>query len=402
MATYLYRAIDDESNILIGKLRARDVSDLKKILAVRRLNLIEAERIGLIDLKALFEPKLSQKDLLDITYFISLIVSSGIPIMNGLEDLKKQGRKRLSYIAEQLHSAIESGMSLSEAMTGMPRIFPDYYVQMIKAGETSGNLEGSLEHLMGYIESQINLKKTIRSYLVYPSIVITLMIVLVFLLFTFVFPKLLTILINLRAELPLPTRIIIFISNFTNKYFFHLITGIVLAIISIRIATKKVPSFKRLIDKTVVSVPIIGELIRKTNLSRYLKTVGMLYDSGANAETIFSLSPGVVKNLYLSGSLRGITDSIMAGDTITQSMIKSGVFPPLITDIIAIGEKTGNLDNALKRACDIFDREVPETIKKLFTLLEPLLIVLLGLFVLIVLLSIFLPIYRIVGSIRVR
>lgn len=402
MATYLYRAIDDESNILIGKLRARDESDLERMLAVRRLNLIEAERIGLVDLKALFEPKLSQKDLLDITYFLSLIVSSGITIMNGLEDLKRQGRKRLSYIAEQLHSSIESGMSLSEAMTDMPRIFPDYYIQMIRAGEASGNLEGSLEHLMNYIESQINLKKTIRSYLVYPSIVITLMIVLVFLLFTFVFPKLITILINLKAELPLPTRIIIFISNFTNKYFLHLITGVVLAIVSIRIAAKKIPSFKRLIDKTVVSIPVIGELIRKTNLSRYLKTVGMLYDSGANAETIFSLSPGVVKNRYLSESLRGITDSIMAGDTITQSMIKSGVFPPLITDIIAIGEKTGNLDKAIKRACDIFDREVPETIKKLFTLLEPLLIVLLGLFVLIVLLSIFLPIYRIVGSIRVR
>lgn len=402
MATYLYRAIDDESNILIGKLRARDESDLERMLAVRRLNLIEAERIGLVDLKALFEPKLSQKDLLDITYFLSLIVSSGITIMNGLEDLKRQGKKRLSYIAEQLHSSIESGMSLSEAMTDMPRIFPDYYIQMIRAGEASGNLEGSLEHLMNYIESQINLKKTIRSYLVYPSIVITLMIVLVFLLFTFVFPKLITILINLKAELPLPTRIIIFISNFTNKYFLHLITGVVLAILSIRIIAKKVPSFKRLIDKTVVSIPVIGELIRKTNLSRYLKTVGMLYESGANAETIFSLSPGVVKNRYLSESLRGITDSIMAGDTITQSMIKSGVFPPLITDIIAIGEKTGNLDKAIKRACDIFDREVPETIKKLFTLLEPLLIVLLGLFVLIVLLSIFLPIYRIVGSIRVR
>lgn len=402
MATYLYRAIDDESNILIGKLRARDISDLEKMLAVRRLNLIEAERIGLVDLKAFFEPRLSQKDLLDITYFLSLIVSSGIPIMNGLEDLKRQGRKRLSYIAEQLRSAIESGMSLSEAMTGMPRIFPDYYIQMIKAGETSGNLEGSLEHLMSYIESQINLKKTIRSYLVYPSIVITLMIVLVFLLFTFVFPKLITILINLKAELPLPTKIIIFISNFANKYFLHLIAGIVLAIVSIRIATKRVPSLKRLFDKTVVSLPVVGELIRKTNLSRYLKTVGMLYDSGANAETIFSLSPGVVKNLYLSESLRGITDSIMAGETITQSMIKSGVFPALITDIIAMGEKTGNLDKAIKRACNIFDREVPETIKKLFTLLEPLLIVLLGIFVLIVLLSIFLPIYRIVGSIRVR
>jgi len=402
MATYFFRAVDEESHVLMGKLRARNESDLEKILNMRRLTLIEAERTGLFNLDGLLEPRYSQKDLLDITYFLYLIVSSGIPIMGGLEDLKKQGRKKLSYVAEHLHDAIESGMSLSEGMTTLSRIFPDYYIQMIRAGEVSGNLDGSLDHLMDYIESQINLRKTIKSYLIYPSIIIALMVTLVLLLFTFVFPKLVTILINLRAELPLPTRIIIFSANFMNKYFFYIIGMIIAAIITIRIISRKILPIKRVIDHLILSVPIIGDIMRKTNLSRYLKTVGMLYDSGANPETIFTLSPGVVKNVYLSEALKGITELILAGDNITQAMIKAGVFPPLITDIISMGEKTGNLDKSLKRACEIFDKEVPETIKKLFTLLEPLLIVLLGVFVLILLLSIFLPIYRIVGSIRVR
>lgn len=287
-------------------------------------------------------------------------------------------------------------------MASLPKVFPDYYIQMIRAGETSGNLDGSLEHLMGYIESQINLKKTIRSYLVYPSIVISLMILLVMILFSFVFPKLITILINLRAELPLPTRLIMFAADFMNKYFLYIVFGFIALVICMRLVSRRLTSFKIMIDRLSLSIPLFGDIIRKTNLSRYLKTVGMLYDSGANAETIFSLSPGVVKNLYLSESLRMITGSIMAGESITQSMIKSGVFHPLIRDIIAMGEKTGNLDKAIKRACDIFDRDVPETLKKLFTFIEPLLIVLLGLFVLVVLLSIFLPIYKIVGSIRVR
>jgi type II secretory pathway component PulF len=402
MATYFFRAVDEESHVLMGKLRARNESDLEKILNMRRLTLIEAERTGLFNLDGLLEPRYSQKDLLDITYFLYLIVSSGIPIMGGLEDLKKQGRKKLSYVAEHLHDAIESGMSLSEGMTTLSRIFPDYYIQMIRAGEASGNLDGSLDHLMDYIESQINLRKTIKSYLIYPSIIIALMVTLVLLLFTFVFPKLVTILINLRAELPLPTRIIIFSANFMNKYFFYIIGMIIAAIITIRITSRKILPIKRLIDYLILSVPIIGDIMRKTNLSRYLKTVGMLYDSGANPETIFTLSPGVVKNVYLSEALKGITELILAGDNITQAMIKAGVFPPLITDLISMGEKTGNLDKSLKRACEIFDKEVPETIKKLFSLLEPLLIVLLGVFVLILLLSIFLPIYRIVGSIRVR
>lgn len=402
MATYLFRAIDEDSNILIGKIRARNESDLERMLSMRSLTLVEAERIFSLDIKGLLEPRFSQKDLLDITYFLYLIVSSGIPLISGLEDLKNQGRKKLSFIANHLHIGIESGMSLSEAMENLSRIFPDYYIQMIRAGETSGNLDGSLEHLMGYIESQINLKKTIRSYLVYPSIVISLMILLVLILFSFVFPKLITILVNLRAELPLPTRLIIFAADFMNKYFLYLVSGFILLSIFIRLFMHRLPALKIMFHRFFLSIPLIGGIIRKTDLSRYLKTAGMLYDSGANAETIFSLAPGVVKNLNLSESLRMIKGSIMAGESITQSMIKSGVFPPLITDIIAMGEKTGNLDKAIKRACDIFDREVPETLKKLFTYIEPLLIVLLGLFVLLVLLSIFLPIYKIVGSIRVR
>lgn len=402
MATYLFRAVGEDSNILIGKLRARNKTDLEKMLSMRRLTLIEAERTGLIDLKGLTEPRVTQKDLLDITYFLSLIVSSGIPLMSGLEGLKNQGRRKLSYIADQLHNGIGSGMSLSETMTNFPGIFPDYYIQMIKAGETSGNLDASLEHLIRFIDSQINLKKTIRSYLIYPSIIITLMILLVLILFSFVFPKLITILINLRVELPLPTRLIISVADFMNRYFLYIIVGAIGAILSIKIISEKVPSLKRKIDYIALSLPILGNIIRKTNLSRYLKAVGMLYDSGANAETIFSLSPGVVRNLYLSEALAGITESIIAGENIAQSMVKSRVFPPLITDIVAMGEKTGNLDKAIKRACDIFDREVPETLKKLFAFIEPLLIVLLGIFVLIVLLSIFLPIYKIVGSIKVR
>lgn len=402
MANYIFRAVDDKSNILIGKLRARNESDLKKMLSLRRLTLIEAERIGIFDFKGLFKTRFSQRNLLDITYFLSIIVSSGISITKGLEDLKKLRRKKLSLIAEQLHSDIESGMSLSEAMTGLPGVFPEYYIQMIRAGEISGNLEHSIQHLMNYLESNLNLRKTIVSYLIYPSIVIILMIFLVLLLFAFVFPKLITILTNLRADPPLPTKLIILVTNFMNKYFFYLIIGTILSVISISITSKKFLSLKRIMDRFIISLPILGDILKKTDLSGYLKTLRMLYESGSNAETIFSLSPNVVKNLHLSDLLRGVTESIIAGENITQSMIKAGIFPSLIIDIIAMGEKTSTLDTALQRSCDIIDKEISETIKKLFTLLEPLLIVLLGFFILIVLLSIFLPIYRIVGSIRVR
>ena len=190
------------------------------------LTLIEAKKSGLFDLSRRKGPKLSDQDLLNFSFLLHLIITSGIPLMSGLTDMmQNREKKKISQVAGLLYQKIESGLPLSAAMQDYPSLFPFYYVQMVKAGESSGSLDAILTDLMNYIEWQINFKKTTRAAVVYPSIVLGAVVLLIVLLFTFVFPRLLHILVGLNVELPIQTRIIMGMANFFNKYFFYIIAG---------------------------------------------------------------------------------------------------------------------------------------------------------------------------------
>jgi type II secretory pathway component PulF len=402
VASYTYRAIDDNSNILSGRLQARDESELEKKLGGQGLTLIEATRTSLLAFGKRATLRFHPQELLDFTYMLYLITSSGLPIMGGLNDLmKNQQRKKIARAAELLYGKIESGLSLSEAMWEVPQVFPDYFVHMIKAGEASGTLDRSLQYLLSYIEWQINFRKSVRSALVYPTMVMGTMALLITVIFTFVFPKLISILTGLNAELPLPTRIVVAVIGFFNTYFLMVAAGVAAAFILLKLWGKTYNG-RRAIDRFILALPVIGDLSRKLNLSRYLKTLATLYASGLSIDRTFSIASGVVQNAVISDALSLVTDSVMTGEGIAQAMSKTGIFPAIVVDMIAIGEKTSSLDNTLQRASDIFDKEVPETIKKVFSYIEPLTIIMLGGLVLLVLLSIFLPIYKIAGSIRGR
>jgi len=402
MAAYSYRAIDETSAILTGKLIAANEAELEGKLNMQGLTLIEAKKTGLLALSLQRGPRFSDQDLLNFSFLLHLIVTSGIPLMSGLMDMmQNKEKKRISYVAGLLYEKIESGLSLSSAMEDYPSIFPYYYVQMVKAGESSGSLDNILSDLMNYIEWQINFRKTTRAAVVYPSIVLGAVGLLIILLFTFVFPRLMQVLIGLNVELPIQTRIIMGLADFFRNYFLHLIAGLVVAFVLFRMWINT-NSGRRSFDGFVLRLPLIGELVRKINLSRYFKALATLYTAGINMEQTLTISSGVVRNAVMHEALSIVTVSVMSGDGIAPSMQKSGVFPSLIVDMVSIGEKTGNLDSVAFRASSIFDREVPEIFKKIMTYMEPLVIMILGGIVLFVLLSIFLPIYKIVGGIRVR
>lgn len=402
MASYSYRAIDETSTILTGKLRARNEAELEQKLSMQGMTLIEAETTDLFDFSLRKGPKFSEPDLLNFTFILHLIITSGIPLMSGLVDMaQNKEKKKVSQVAELIYQKIESGLSLSSAMQDHPSLFPYYYVQMVKAGENSGSLDTILSDLMRYIEWQIDFKKTIRSAVVYPSIVLGAVILLVILLFTFVFPRLLHILTGLNVELPVQTRIIMGMASFFNQYFLYIVSGLFVVFVLLRMWVNT-DTGRRRFDGFVLGVPLIGDIVRKINLSRYFKAVATLYTAGINMEQTFTIASGVVRNSVMHGALSLVTDSVMGGEGIASSMQKSGFFPSLIVDMVSIGEKTGNLDSVAMRASSIFDKEVPEVFKKVMTYVEPLIILVLGGIVLFVLLSVFLPIYKIVGGIRVR
>lgn len=402
MPAYLYRAIDETSAISAGRLFAKNEAELEGKLNMMGLTLIEAEKAGFFGLSFRKGPKFNEQELLDFTFLLHLIITSGIPLMSGLTDMSKNRDKRkISQAAGLLYQKIESGLPLSAAMQDHPSLFPFYYVQMVKAGESSGSLDTILSDLMSYIEWQINFKKTIRAAVVYPSIVLGAVLLLIVLLFSFVFPRLLHILAGLNVELPIQTRIIMGMADFFNRYFSYIIAGAAALFILFRIWVNT-DTGRRMFDGLVLRTPLIGELVRKINLSRYFKTLATLYMAGINMQQTFTIASGVVRNTVMHDALSLVTGSVMSGEGIAPAMLKSGIFPSLIVDMVSIGEKTGNLDTVALRASSIFDREVPEVFKKVMTYVEPLIIVILGGLVLFVLLSVFLPIYKIVGGIRVR
>jgi type II secretory pathway component PulF len=402
MSTFTFRAVDEEANIRNGILDAADESELERKLGAEGLTLIEAAKRGRFSELFSVRQRFSSQDLLSFSYLLSLIVSSGMSLISGLSDLSNhlQNRK-ISYAAGLLGSRLEAGMSLSDAMQESPRLFPEYYVQMIRAGEASGSLDRNIEYLMGYMDWQISFRKTIKSYLAYPAMVMGTMAILLVILFTFVFPKLVSILVGLKTELPLPTRVVISAVSFFRDYILFLAAGIAAAVAAFRFWVRTSRG-RRVLDSFILSIPLIGMLVTKIDLSRYFKTLAALYSSGINMEKTLTIAADVVHNRVLAASLALVTDSVMTGESIAQGMIRAKVFSSFVTEMVSVGEKTGNLDSALLRAGAIFDREVPETIKKVFSFVEPLTIIFLGAIVLVVLLSIFLPIYRIVGSVRMR
>jgi type II secretory pathway component PulF len=397
--------MDANSGMREGILSARNESDLENILAQQGLTLIDAEGGGFNGFGGfgeMFKPKLKDKDLLDFTYLIKLVVTSGIPLLQGIDTLmRSNSNKNIGYATQLIHNGIDSGLSLSEVMESAPQMFPPFYVQMIRAGEASGTLDGSLDFLVNYLTWQTDFKKSVKASLTYPITVLSVLGSLMFIIFTFVFPKMLKTLTGMGAELPLPTKIMIAISGFLRSYYLPMIIAAIVLYIAVKFF-KRTRQGKLVIDGLLLKLPLIGMLIIKINMSRYFKIVATLHAAGINADKTFAIGAEVIGNSVIAESLASIARVIVTGESISDAMRRTGYIQPLVIDMMSIAEKTGTLEGTLIRASEILDKEVPETIKKIFAYVEPLTMVVLGSMVLLLLLSVFLPIYKSVGQVKLR
>lgn len=397
MAHFNYRAIDENSSVIKGKRDAADEDDLEQILRSNGLILLEATKS-----KFAFyhKPRLSEKDLVNFTYLLNLILSSGVPLMSGLDQMAKQSaNKRIATAASFIQSKLESGKSISDSMAEYPELFPQFYISMVRAGEISGNLEQVLNDVMAYLEWQIKLKKDVKAALAYPAIVLTSVALLIAVLFIFVMPKFMKILADFKVGLPLPTKILVFIVGIIKGYWPLILLGLIATPFILRILYGT-SAGRRIIDMFFLRLPLFGELVRKLNHSRYFRTFATLFRSGLNMNDILRVSSDVVKNSVIADSFYKVTNAVLGGDQLSKALRDSGEFAPLLVNMVEIGEKTGTLDNTILRISDVYDREIPETMKKIFTIIEPLIIVLLGGLVLLTVASFFLPLYKIIGGIR--
>ena len=402
MSQFTYRARDIEGNLVKGRMSASNEGELVAFLKERELYLVhfkekeekEEERssIGSISFG-----KIKRRDLIEFTIHLATVLSAGIPILEGIQDLEDKTKKpKFREIIRIVREDIHGGSSLSSALSRHPKVFPQDYVNMVKAGEASGNVDMILKELTGFLEWQEELSANVKKASVYPLMVLSAVGILLTILFAFAFPRIIGILQGMRVPLPLITRVTIGISTFFRDYWWLIFLAVAVGAVGLRLAGKTVRG-RLWIDGLKLRLPVVGDLVRKVALSRFAHHLGLLWRAGIDISQALTLVAGVIGNQVISEAISRTKEEVLAGESLSKSLAKRGQFSPLVIRMISIGEVSGEMEGSLSKVCQYYDQEVPATVKKIFSVMEPLVIVLLAFVVLGVALSMYLPLYTALG-----
>lgn len=403
MSTFIYKARDNSGALITGSLEA----DKREIIEA------QLDGMGLIpitvkesksqffrkDISDVFE-KITDVDLILFTRQLSTLYKAGIPLLQGLETLIDQvEKKKFKEIIKKIVKDIEEGKSLATAISHYPKVFNEVYISMIEAGEAAGILADILDRLCLMIETDAENRSRIKAATLYPKIVVLAIVVAIVVMMTFVVPSFAKLYSGYNATLPLPTRMLIGISNFFADAWYIIFALIIIATLSVRRYIKTERGAFAL-DKWKLKFPIFGPIILKSTLSRFARVLGSLFRSGIPVLEAFDIVSRTVDNKIVSKVVREIRESVKSGKNIADPMgnVESfpNLFPSMVVQMVAIGESTGSLDEMLLKVSDYLDQEAAYSIKNLTTSLEPILLLFIFAMVLFLALAIFLPMWDLV------
>jgi general secretion pathway protein F len=344
--------------------------------------------------------RITPQELALLTRQLSTLVGAGLPLVDCLSALIEQVesariKRTLSHIREQ----VTEGTSLADALKAHPRIFSDLYVNMVRAGEASGALDVVLLRLADYTESYAALRDKVRSALTYPILMAIVGTGIMLFLLSYVVPKVTKIFAENKAALPLMTTVLLAISGFLQEYWWLVVGAIVAVAVSIRASTRT-PAGRLRYDRYVLLIPYFGKLLKKVALARFARTLSTLLTSGITLLQSLDIVKNVVNNTVLSKAIEDARSSIREGQSIAPPLKKSGLFPAMLIHMIAVGEKSGELEQMLSRAADAYDAEVTSAVNSLTSVLEPVMILIGGAVVLFIVLAILLPIFQLNELVR--
>lgn len=329
-----------------------------------------------------------------MTRQMATLVGASIPLVDALAALVDQVENpKLRNILSSVREKVIEGGKLSDALRGHPKVFGDLYVNMINAGESSGALEIVLQRLADFLEGQAKLRSKIIGAMIYPIIMSVVGVSLMLMLLTYVVPKVTKIFVDMKATLPLPTRILMAVSNTLSDYWYVFLLLIPAAIWAIR-RYLRTPAGRAWWDRKMLTLPLIGKLTRMVIVSRFSRTLATLLSSGVPLLTAMDIVRNIITNTRLRAVVERTRENVREGQSVADPLRKSGEFPPLVTHMISIGEKTGELERMLERVADTYDAEVDNSVTAMTTLLEPLMILVMAVVVAFIVLSILLPIIK--------
>ncbi|HPQ81230.1 MAG TPA: type II secretion system inner membrane protein GspF [bacterium] len=341
-----------------------------------------------------FLQRVKVQDVAIMTRQLATLIGANIPLVDALAALVDQiENPKLRKIVAGVRERVIEGSKLSDALRGHPKIFGDLYVNMINAGESSGALEIVLQRLADFTEGQSRLRSKVIGAMIYPAIMSFVGVVLMIMLLTFVVPKVTKIFIDMQATLPLPTRILMGVSNAVTDYWYVFILLVPVAVYGGK-RFLSTPGGRAWWDKKMLTVPLFGKLNKMVIVSRFTRTLSTLLSSGVPLLTAMDIVRNIITNTRLRAIIEQTRDNVREGQSVAEPLRRSGEFPPLVTHMISIGEKTGELERMLERIADTYDTEVDNTVSTLTTLLEPIMILVMAVIVSFIVMSILLPIIK--------
>ncbi len=399
MPVYVYRGTNRSGSAVSGEQMAANKTELTNLLKRQQIKVSKMSEKGKEFNLPTFGGNVTAKDLAIFTRQFSVMIDAGLPLVQCLEILAgQQENKIFQKTLTATRGSVEGGATLSAAMRQNPKVFDPLYVNLVEAGETGGILDTILQRLATYIEKNVKLKRAVKSALVYPVAVVTVAAGVITLLLWKVVPIFATLFLGLGVDLPLPTRIVISMSNFIGSIFGLLI---LVFIVGICIGVKVwygTPQGRYSIDAALLKMPLIGILLRKIAVARFTRTLGTLISSGVPILEGLDITARTAGNAVVEKALNHVRKSLEAGRNLADPLRETDVFPGMVTQMIGVGEQTGAMDAMLQKIADFYEEEVDAAVKDLLSAMEPMMIVFLGVVVGGIVISMYLPLFSLIGK----
>ncbi len=401
MPVYEYTARNPANGqILKGQLDVASKDDVVKHIKQQKMMMVNIREQPKQISFSLKRKGVATRDIVIFTRQFATMINAGLPLVQSLDILAKQTENpALAEVTRQVVYDVESGHTLADAFSKHPKAFTDLYVNMVAAGEAGGILDTILLRLATFLEKNDALMRKVKGAMVYPGVIFTVAAVAVAVLLIFVIPTFQAMFASVNLELPLPTRIVIGASQLLINYWWVIIAVIGLAIFGIR-RYYATDDGKKRIDQMLLNAPVLGDMLRKSAVSRFTRTLGTLISSGVSILDGLEITAKTAGNRVIHDAVMASRQSIAGGETIAAPLEKSKVFPPMVISMIAVGEQTGGLDEMLSKIADFYDDEVDVAVSALLSLMEPIMIVVLGVIVGGMVVAMYLPIFDMVNAVQ--
>ncbi|HCY87203.1 MAG TPA: pilus assembly protein PilC [Desulfobacteraceae bacterium] len=398
---YVWKGKNPKGKKIKGEMEAESRDQVRLSLERRKINVtnIKKKPKDIFENIEFFQPKVTEKDVIIFSRQFSTMIDAGLPLLQCLDILQSQQenptfKKQLKKIKE----AVESGETFADALKRYPKVFNELFVNMIPAGEAGGILDVILQRLSAYMEKMAKLKKQVKGAMTYPAITIVVAIIVVTIILVFVIPVFEDMFASMGSSLPGPTLMVVALSDFVITNFMYIFGGLFGTIFLLR-RTYKTKKGRIMMDDLFLRLPVVGILIRKVAVAKFTRTTSTMISSGVSILEALDIVGKTSGNKIVEFAIQDVKVGIAEGRSMADPLLESGVFPSMVCSMIAVGESTGALDTMMEKIADFYDEEVDQAVKNLTDMIEPFMLVFLGVVVGGLVIAMYLPIFSMAGSI---